>query len=280
MVMGRKRAPEDNPALRRFGAELTRLRNLAEVSQRGLAHATHVSPQQVGAVERGERYPSKGFAEAADVVLSGGGVLVEIWPQLHEAAYPEGLEELVEAEPHATMIREYNPLLVPGLVQTEAYASTILRAGNPLVSESELTRLVESRVARRELLDADPRPVVWQIVDEVVIKRPVGDAQIMYQQIGLLLDLIENRRIRFQVVPFSTRHHPGLSGPFKVLSFQDRTDVVYVETVAQGEMVGDPELVGPITLLFSTLQGVALSPEQSFELLHATGKEYHASPLA
>ncbi|QVQ50678.1 helix-turn-helix domain-containing protein [Spiractinospora alimapuensis] len=274
--MGHKRPAEKNPALWRFGAELTRLRNLAEMSQRTLAYSVHVSPQQVGAVERGERYPSRAFAQAADRVLGGEGVLVEIWPQLHGGAPPEALRELVKAEPVATMVREYNPLLVPGLVQTENYAGTILRAGNPLLGEEELTKLISARTRRRSLLNSTGSPIVWLIVDEVVIKRPVGPPETVYEQIGLLLDLIEQRRIRFQVVPFSTRHHPGLSGPFKILSFNDKPDAVYVETVAQGEMVAEPELVGPITLLFSTLQGVALSPEQTVELLRQRRDEIYA----
>jgi transcriptional regulator with XRE-family HTH domain len=279
-AMGRKRPPETNQALRRFGAELCRLRNLAEVSQRTLAGVVHVSPQQVGAVERGERYPSRAFAEAADAFLQGSGSLTTIWPKLHAEAFPDALGELVMAEPQATMIREYNPLLIPGLVQTRHYAETILRAGNPLADDERIASLAAARVGRRAILDADPPPTVWLIVDEFVIKRPVGEPQIMYEQIGLLLDLIGDRRIRFQVVPITTRHHPGLSGPFKVLSFRDRMDVVYVETVAQGEMVGDPPLVDSITLLFSTLQGVALSPEHSIELLMRCREEFHAGDLA
>lgn len=280
VAMRRKKPPENNPTLGRFGAELTRLRTLAEISQRSLAQAIHVSAQQVGAVERGERYPSRAFAEAADRHLDAGGVLVELWPQLHEEARPRALTELVEAEPLATMIREYNPLLIPGLVQTEGYAESILRAGNPLADDAEITHMVQSRISRRRLLDNAPQPVVWLIVDEFVIKRPVGGPEIMYEQIGLLLDLIDKRRIRFQVVPFDTHHHPGLSGPFKVLSFRESGDVVYAETVAKGEMVDDPRLVDPITLLFTTLQGAALSPEHTVQLLRTTREEIHASGLA
>ncbi|MDS1272673.1 helix-turn-helix transcriptional regulator [Lipingzhangella sp. LS1_29] len=276
-----KLPPEHNPALHRFGVELSRMRNLAEMSQRRLARATDFSPQQVGAIERAERYPTREFAQLADDLLDGNGKLVEMWTHLFGEAYPEYLGSLVEAEQLATMIREYHPLLIPGMLQTENYARTTLRAGNPLADESKIDQLIATRLHRQRLLDRDRAPAMWFVLDEIVLQRPMGTPEVMNEQIGHLLELIDQRKIRLQVVPIATtRHHPGLTGPFKVLSFAGQPDLIYVETVARGEMVTDPERVHAVTLLFTTLQGVALSPEQSLQLLYTIRKDLDGTQLA
>ncbi|GAA3764743.1 helix-turn-helix domain-containing protein [Salinactinospora qingdaonensis] len=278
--MARHLPAESNPALRRFGVELSRLRKLAEKSQQKLAKETLVSQQQVGAIERAERYPSKDFAALADQALNSGTTLSDMWPELYKDAYPHGVGEYVDMERQASMIRQYHPTLIPGLVQTEDYARTTLRAGNPLASSEEIERLLEARMSRQRLFSRPKPPLAWFVVDEAVITRPVGSAKIMSDQLGVLLDMIDNRKIQFQVIPFATCHHPGLTGPFIVLSFQTKPDLVYAETVAQGEMVSDPDRVAPLTLLATNLQGAALSPEQSRQFIYKTRETFNGPELA
>lgn len=278
--MGRKLPAENNPALRRFGAELSRLRSLSQMSQKRVASATEYSPQQVGAIERAERYPSREFATQADELLHGGGTLTRLWPKLFDNPYPEYLGGLVEAEQLTSIIREYQVSLVPGLLQSEDYARTTLRAGNPLGGDDEINRLVEARLDRQRLFNRDNCPVMWFVLDESVVTRPVGPDKVMREQISHLLGLISERRIKLQLIPFNeTRHHPGLTSSFKILTFRDKPDVVYVETVAKGEMVTDPEQVSSAAMLFSTLLGVALSPELTEERLRDIRKGFDGTPL-
>nr|WP_162231629.1 helix-turn-helix transcriptional regulator [Allosalinactinospora lopnorensis] len=256
------------------------MRNLTDISQRRLASATHVSPQQVGAIERAERYPGKDFAELADNVLGGDGALIELWRRLYNASYPAWLSELVEVEPLATMVREYHPTLVPGLLQTKDYAWATVRAGNPLMRDEEVERLVAARMNRQRLLSKPDAPITVTVVDETVVTRPLGSPEVMHAQLSALLDKIDQRRIQLQIVPFTTRQHPGLTGPFTVLSFPDKPDLVYVEDVVGGTMVQKPDQVSRMTVLFGSLQGVALSPDESVKLLRETQEEFGGTQVA
>ncbi|WP_152529277.1 helix-turn-helix domain-containing protein [Nocardiopsis chromatogenes] len=273
--MGRRVQPQHNPVLHRYGAELSRLRGLAEISQRSLARQTGYSPQQVGAIERAERYPSREFSEQADILLDAGGSLIALWKRMFDAAFPRGVGEYLDAEKRASMIRQYHTSLVPGLLQTPEYARTTLTAANPFTTKDEIEQWVISRVKRQSLLDCNTHPAFWVIIDESALLRPVGGSSLMSDQITRIIDNHESRRIRLQITPFSAAHPPGLTGPFLILSFPDQADVVYVETVAKGEMVSEPEVVESVTQLFSTLQSAALSPEQSVERLHEIQKEFN-----
>ncbi|WP_239647015.1 Scr1 family TA system antitoxin-like transcriptional regulator [Nocardiopsis salina] len=126
--MAKKVPAAENQTLRQFGTELARLRSLSETSQRTVAGHTQISPQLAGAIERGERYPSLEFSQKADELLNGGGLLASLWRKMQNDAYPHFIGELVDVEPLASLVRTYQPQLVPGLLQTESYVQATLTA--------------------------------------------------------------------------------------------------------------------------------------------------------
>src|SRR5699024_96641 len=156
----------------RFGSELQRLRQTADLSQRELAKATLISHQMLGAVERAERTPRKSFAAKADEVLGARGGLLRLWPG-NQDGYPRGFKEYVELEQEAISIQDFQAQVVPGLLQTREYASAVLRAGWPPSENEELERLLEMRVARQRILHRERPPLMWVVVDEGVLRRPV-----------------------------------------------------------------------------------------------------------
>ena len=266
--MGRK-PPTENPALRRFGRELARLRGLSDMSQAVLGKRLGVSGALVGHIERAERTPSRRFAESADEALEAGGQLIALWKDVQHASYPEYAGSFMEALPHASMMREYHPLVVPGLLQTEDYARAFVRASNPMETEDYVERLVEVRMRSQDLLTDSDRPVIWAIITEIVLRSLASNPGILLGQINRLLDLMESGRVRLQLIPdavaFDT--HPGMDGPFIILSLPDRQEVAYIEGVVAGTMITKHESVERLSLKFGSLQSFALSPIETAEYL-------------
>ncbi|WP_338045267.1 helix-turn-helix domain-containing protein [Nocardiopsis salina] len=266
--MGQK-SPHDNPAMRRFGRELARLRTMSGLSQRALGRETSVSGSLIGHYERAERNPNKGWVERADEVLDADGSLVALWPEVLRSSYPEYAGTFMEAVPQASLLRDYHPLLVPGLLQTRDYAYALIKASNPMETEDFALDLVEKRIARQEVVHRSSSPVIWTIITEGVIRDLEGDPDILTTQVDHLIELMDRGRVRLQVVPATVRfrEHPGLDGAFSLLSLPNRQEVLYAEGPVSGSMVTDSGMVEWMSLKFGSLQSVALPPNETREFL-------------
>ena len=143
----------------------------------------------------------------------------------HVHAYPTWFLEFVEREREATSVREFNALAVPGLLQTEEYAWALIRAGRPTDSDEEIGQLVAARVERQRILERPRPPMLWAVVDEGVLRRPVGGAVVFHDQLDHLAKLGKRPGIVFQVMPFSAGAHAGLLGEFILLGRSDGHDV-------------------------------------------------------
>jgi transcriptional regulator with XRE-family HTH domain len=159
-----------------FGAELRRRRTAAGLSQDQLGHAITYSAALVGRVEVGERMPSLDLARRCDDVLATGGLFAHLRQSMDSDmhAYPAWFREFVERERDAISIREFNALAIPGLLQTEGYARALFRAGRPADSDKEISQHVAARLERQRILDRAKPPILWAVVDEGVLRRPVG----------------------------------------------------------------------------------------------------------
>ncbi|WP_333563788.1 helix-turn-helix domain-containing protein [Nocardiopsis endophytica] len=279
--MGPKKSTE-SPALRKFGRELARMRTLADLSQEAVGRALNLRGATIGHYERALRTPSKGIVAKLDEVLEANGSLLALWPEVSRANYPEYAGEAVESEPVATLIRDYQPLLIPGLLQTEPYARATLRAGNALATEDEITRLVNARMERQRVITESDSPVMWVILDEGAVRRRSDDPGVMYGQLGHLIELVLSKRVRIQIVPADTTldDHPGLSGPFTLMSFRDKPDVAYVEGVGTGGTIVEAEAVEAVSLIFGGLQSAALSPTGTAAFLERLRGEFDGTRLA
>ncbi|WP_394329364.1 DUF5753 domain-containing protein [Nocardiopsis sp. CNR-923] len=183
--------------------------------------------------------------------------------------YPEYAGTFMEAVPQASLMRDYHPLLIPGLLQTQGYAFALLRASNPMETEDYVSSLAEKRIERQEVVSGSDTPVIWAIITESVIRSLEGDPEIMAEQADHLLRLMREGRVRLQVIPATVRFrdHPGLDGPFTLLSLPDHREVAYVEGPGSGSLVSDTKTVEKLSLKFGILQSVALPPEQTKEFL-------------
>ncbi|MCW2919333.1 MAG: hypothetical protein JWN52_7401 [Actinomycetia bacterium] len=153
------------------------------------------------------------------------------WWHKYSDVVPDWFELYVGLEQAASLIRTYEVQFVPGLFQTETYARAVTRLGHAGVSDEEIERRVDLRMRRQELLTRPQAPVVWAVLDEAVLSRPLEGPEVMRVQVQHLVEMAELPNVTVQVVPFRVGGHAAAGGPFSILRFSepDLPDVVYLE---------------------------------------------------
>jgi transcriptional regulator with XRE-family HTH domain len=250
-----------------FATELRRLREQEGWTQEKLAEEIAYSTALVGMVETAKRNPSRDFTERCDRVLNTGGALMRVWPLLSQAAYPSWFRPWVEIEREAATLKNWQPMVVPGLLQTPDYARALL-TGRRGVTEERAEELVAARIERQGLLhDARP-PLLWAVIDESVLHRSIGGPKIMHEQIEAILAVMEESRyVSVQIVPADVTVTAGLSGAFVIASVEGAADTVYVDCAAEGHVTDHPRDVAEICTRFEELRTEALPPRASIDLM-------------
>jgi hypothetical protein len=153
------------------------------------------------------------------------------WWHKYSDVVPDWFELYVGLEQAASLIRTYEVQFVPGLFQTETYARAVTRLGHAGVSDEEIERRVDLRMRRQELLTRPQAPMVWAVLDEAVLSRPLEGPEVMRAQVQHLVEMAELPNVTVQVVPFRVGGHAAAGGPFSILRFSepDLPDVVYLE---------------------------------------------------
>ncbi|HUK69676.1 MAG TPA: helix-turn-helix transcriptional regulator [Streptosporangiaceae bacterium] len=257
-----------------FAEELKLARNAAGLTQEQLAVKIAYSTALVGAVETCRRVASRDFALRCDEVLGTGGVLGRLHRLVAGHAYPSWFRPFVELEAGATSLRSWEPLLVPGLLQIEHYATAVLRAARPADPDDRVQQDVGARMERQAVLASDEPPMLWTVLDESVLRRPIGGPQVMYAQLAYLAEAAEQPKIMIQVMPLGVGAHTGLTGGFVIATFRDGTDSLYVETASAGLIVGRPEAVASCAFNFDALRAEALSSTASLDRIRKVMKEW------
>jgi transcriptional regulator with XRE-family HTH domain len=159
------------------------------------------------------------------------------WWHSFRDVLPDWFSAFVSLEGEAAVIRAYEPHYVPGLLQTPDYARAVLRAGLPHAATEEIDRLVTLRSERQALLlRREAPPLLWVVMDETVLRRPIGGRTVMRDQIAALMDATEQANVRLQVIPFAAGPHPAMYGPFHIFRFQlqEIPDIAYAESLVGG----------------------------------------------
>ena len=163
-------------------------------------------------------------------------------------------------------------MVIPGLLQTEDYARAILSV-QPGTTEERLDELVTARMERQTVLSAEHPPFLWCLLDEGVLHRCVGSAEIMHEQLTHLVSVSAQPQVTVQVVPYSVGAHPGMLGHFVIAGLDDTASVVYLDTAAQGQIVETPSVVEQVTLTWEALRSEALPRGASRELITKIAEE-------
>ncbi|MET9433804.1 helix-turn-helix transcriptional regulator [Streptomyces sp. NPDC006551] len=198
------------------------------------------------------------------------------WQRFHDVL-PGWFSMYVSLEGAASLIREYEPQFIPGLLQTEGYARAILRGGAVGGGDAEeIERHVALRMERQSLLTRDDAPKFWVIMDETVFRRPVGDGpQVMRDQLDRLLEASELPNVTLQIAEFASGHHPGTYGPFVLFRFAmpELPDMVYSEYLTGAVYLDARPEVSSHLEVMDRMAAQAATAQRTKEILRNLRKE-------
>ncbi|MFD5702159.1 DUF5753 domain-containing protein [Streptomyces lasiicapitis] len=163
----------------------------------------------------------------------------------------------------AVAIAEWSPTIVPGLLQADGYARAIIKRGSPRATEEEIKKGVVARLARREVLEADYPPDVRVVLCESVIRRTIGGADVMREQLALLLRCGQHPTVRIQLLPLDAEPHLFVDYAVSILTSANHSSTVYGETYGTAGAVEDPERVRAAIRAYDEITGEAFSTGES-----------------
>lgn len=272
-------------ARRKFGIELRSLREAADLTIEEVAEAAGIAMSHVSRIERGQvgvRRPTlmallQQYGADAETTARLVATAAETtkrknrdWWQPYATAISDKYATLMAFESEAISIRNFEPTLLPGLLQTEEYARASLQRGTVRLTPEGIETRVEARIARQAVLDKADAPRTWFILDEATIRRPAGGPEVMRRQLLRLVEMAARTGVDIQVIPFAAGAHAGPLGPLVILGFTEGDDVVYCETYAADLY---PEAVESYGDVFDRLAQDALSIERSIKLIKHVAEE-------
>lgn len=244
-----------------FGNLLRLLRENAGLTQKDLAERVYCSPSLVSAVETGHKPAKRDLVERADKELDARGVLLTAWPMTANKGYSTAF--VANLEKDASKIHDWEPRVIPGLLQTHDYAWCITRSARPFDSDEQIELDVTSRMERQEILNREPPPKGWFVIEESVLYREFGGKEVMRNQLEKLLTLAEQPSILIQIMRLDTTDHPGAEGPLRIIEYPDSPSIRYTEGWYSGRMTEVKDEVSEGLTLFDIIRAYALSPHQS-----------------
>jgi len=271
-----------------LGGHLRRLREQAHITTEQAAGVIRGSHSKISRMEHGR----VGFKERdiADLLTMYGvtdgderEALLKLaresntpgWWQGYADILPHWVEPYFGLEAAASFIRNYELQFVPGLLQTEGYALSLIRLGNA-PTEEDVQRRAEARMSRQDILRRETPPRVWAVVDEGALRRPIGGEKVMREQLKHLIDMCDHPAVTLQVLPFQVVSHPALGGPFTILRFSepDLRDVVYIEQLTSALYLDKPAEVDSYLEVMEQLCLQAEPVANTADILNSILKDY------
>ena len=282
-------ASEQSPTVRRrrLALELRRLREAAHLTCEEVAEHLECSASKISRVETGRVSVSprdvRDMLQIYGVPQDQRDSLVQLsrdsrqkgwWHAYSDTINPQ-FATYVGLESAASEIRVYEVNLIPGLLQTEEYARTMIRSGAMNGSFEDVERKVALRMARQPALTRDDPPMLWTVVDEAALRRRVGGTELMRAQLEHVLELSALKNVAMQVIPFGAGAHPAMGRPFVILVFPERIDpdVVYLEDLTSAFYLEDVDEVDRYNVFFNHLRATALSFDDSAALVTSVLKD-------
>ncbi|MEV7970736.1 helix-turn-helix transcriptional regulator [Sphaerisporangium sp. NPDC088356] len=257
--------PSESPTAL-FGFELRRHRKERGWSQLRLARAVPYSVGTISMIETAKRSPSEEFARHCDEALEAEGALMRLWPMVSRSTAPPWFRPWLDVEATAEALRTWEPLIVPGLLQTENYARAMLN-GEPGVTPDEVEEHVTARMERQSILKRPKPPMLWVVLDEGILHRPIGSPNVMAEQLAHLVELGRAPRITMQVLPLKALSTTGLLGGFMIAQASGTPDTAYIEAASNAQVTDWTEAVRTLAFRYEGIRSEALSQRESLELI-------------
>jgi transcriptional regulator with XRE-family HTH domain len=252
-----------------YGFELRRHREAAGLTQRQLGEVVSYTGSLIGQIETAKKVPTLEFSERVDAALGTGGLLSRLVELVMRSQLPEWFQKVAELERRATEILSFQEHMVLGLLQTPAYARTVLGA----MDQNDLDGRTAVRMSRQRVFEKEQPPVFWAVLSEAALLQEFGGPEVMREQLARLLTYETNPRINIQVLPFSAGAHAGLQGPFDIYRFASDPTIVYTEGYGSGHPTANPDTVKDCSLRYDHLRAAALSLKDSAELIRRVMEE-------
>ncbi|GAA0380320.1 transcriptional regulator [Acrocarpospora corrugata] len=263
------------------GAHLRRLREASGISRERAGYAIRGSHSKISRLELGRSsfklrdiadllslYGIRDETERAGLLAMAEQSNTPGWWDEYKDVTPEWFEPYLGLEQGASVIRGYDVQFVPGLLQTEHYARSVIRLGHPELPTAQIERRVTLRMRRQRILDRVVPPKLWMIVDEGALRRQIGDPATMRDQLRHLTEMAAQSQVTLQVMPFAAGHPLG-GGPITLLRFaeDELDDVVYLEQLAHAIYVTKAAELAPYWHFMNQLGVCALPPDESVEII-------------
>lgn len=258
-----------------YGAELRRLRTEAGLALEALGGKIPVSRAHLSRIETAQVLPTPGLSKSLDEFFDTGGHFVRLGKLVHRSLeiHPVQFRRRMELERRARLIRQYAGTIVPGLLQTAAYARALFRASNPDDSPEEIEDKVTARLSRQELLQATTPPDYACVIDEAVLVRPVGGPAVMREQLARLADAVDTPSTTLQLLPGALGEHALMGGGLTLLTLDTGLSVAYEEGIEIGTLFEGPAGVTARQRAYDLVRSYALSPAETAEFIRSAMEE-------
>ncbi|MGW9041647.1 helix-turn-helix domain-containing protein [Streptomyces lydicus] len=270
--MNRKELTPDSSPQAAFGARLRSSREARGWTQDELAERMGYSSTHISAVETARKPPTLRFSRSADRTFSTEGTADTFerqWREIRHGSLLEGFPEYVSHEGRAAEIRLYEVGVVPGLLQTPEYASVL--AGSHIKRGAITPEQAEERVSliaeRQATLVRTPPPLIFAVLDESCLRRPIGGPAVMDAQLARLVEFAELPNTVLQVAPFEMGERRPFNLPITVLTLPDRSLMSYAESAQRGYLERESTSVLPILTAYHQLQADAHSQAASVTMI-------------
>lgn len=255
-------------AMKMLGAQVAAFRRAAGYTQRSLGERVIADEETIASIEQGRRPLKADLAETLDELLDTKGVLsvgVANMPAIDQ--FPLWAEQYVDHEREAISLSSFENQVVPGLLQTEAYARALFRGRVPAFDEDEIETKTAARMERQEILQRKVPPTASFVIWEPVLRFPIGGRKVYVDQLNHLRACAELPGLSLQFLPLDRTAHAGISGPFTLLETPDHQHLAYAESQQGSHWVSDPDEVSIMSRKYAMLRAQALTPEDSRGLL-------------
>ncbi|MEV7014206.1 helix-turn-helix transcriptional regulator [Streptomyces sp. NPDC093991] len=256
-----------------YGKLVKHFRELAGLTQSELADAVGYSCEQVASIEQGRRPAKAAFTNAAERVLNAGGALRALQEDVDLARLPLFFQDFAAIEAEAVSFFWYGNHVIPGLLQTEAYARALLQAHCPPFDDETIEQRVEARLQRQAMLTRRPTVELAFVIGEPVLRCPVGGYQVLKEQLLQVLRHARLRNVAVQVMPTSQGAHAGLHGPMVLIETVDHQQVAYFESHGESMVISSPDKASAFALRYGKLRSQALNTEESANLIERVAGE-------
>ncbi|MFB6715264.1 Scr1 family TA system antitoxin-like transcriptional regulator [Streptomyces sp. NPDC056358] len=250
-----------------FGQSMKTLRVRAGMEREELGNRLGYSASTIASFEQGRRIPPPKAIDRTDEELGADGLLTVWKEQVDRAQYPAFFQGMAQLEKRAIELLAYDTLVVNGLLQTEEYMRALLALRRPVLDSETIEQRVSARLARQNIFNRRPAPLLSFVMCESVLRRKFGGKDVLQGQLEQLLLIGQRRNVELQVMPLDSEENSGVDGPFTVVTREDGKKYLYVEAQGTSSLETDPKQAAFAAARYGIIRSQALTPRESLKFI-------------